>query len=114
MDRELNRGLIRPPQVTYKELWMLREKESNAKILGKTNRCERKFNFCGGTFGVRRRKYVMWSEKASRAGCGSRWVFGEFDANTADHLQLYFLCGVFVAGAGCVPGLVLVVCDGAA
>ncbi|MDQ1405720.1 MAG: hypothetical protein QOG55_1349, partial [Acidobacteriaceae bacterium] len=32
MDRELNRGLIRPPQVTYKELWMLREKESNGKI----------------------------------------------------------------------------------
>jgi hypothetical protein len=32
MDRELNRGLIRPPQVTYKELWMLGEKESNGKM----------------------------------------------------------------------------------
>jgi hypothetical protein len=32
MDRELNRGLIRPPQVTYKELWMLGEKVSNGKI----------------------------------------------------------------------------------
>jgi hypothetical protein len=32
MDRELNRGLIRPPQVTYKELWMLEEKLSNGKI----------------------------------------------------------------------------------
>jgi hypothetical protein len=32
MDRELNRGLIRPPQVTYKELWMLREKLSNGKM----------------------------------------------------------------------------------
>jgi hypothetical protein len=34
MDRELNRGLIRPPQVTYKELWMLGEKLSNEKMLG--------------------------------------------------------------------------------
>jgi hypothetical protein len=34
MDRELNRGLIRPPQVTYKELWMLGEKVSNGKIWG--------------------------------------------------------------------------------
>jgi hypothetical protein len=32
MDRELNRGLIRPPKVTYKELWMLGEKESNGKM----------------------------------------------------------------------------------
>jgi hypothetical protein len=32
MDRELNRGLIRPPQVTYKELWMLGEKVSNGKM----------------------------------------------------------------------------------
>jgi hypothetical protein len=32
MDRELNRGLIRPPQVTYKELWMLGEKLSNGKM----------------------------------------------------------------------------------
>jgi hypothetical protein len=53
----------------------------------------------------------MWSEKANRAGCGSRWVCGEVDANTADHLQLYFLRCVFVAGAGCLPGVVLVVCD---
>jgi hypothetical protein len=35
MDRELNRGLIRPPQVTYKELWMLGEKESNGKDVRK-------------------------------------------------------------------------------
>jgi hypothetical protein len=34
MDRELNRGLIRPPQVTYKELWMLGEKLSNEKMRG--------------------------------------------------------------------------------
>jgi hypothetical protein len=34
MDRELNRGLIRPPQVTYKELWMLGEKLSNGKCGG--------------------------------------------------------------------------------
>jgi hypothetical protein len=53
----------------------------------------------------------MWSEKANRAGCESRWVFGEFDANTVDLLQLYFLCGVFVAGAGGIPGVVLVVRD---
>jgi hypothetical protein len=32
MDRELNRGLIRPPQVTYKELWMLGQKVSNGKM----------------------------------------------------------------------------------
>jgi hypothetical protein len=32
MDRELNRGLIRPPQVTYKELWMLGQKLSNGKM----------------------------------------------------------------------------------
>jgi hypothetical protein len=32
MDRELNRGLIRPPQVTYKELWMLGQKLSNRKM----------------------------------------------------------------------------------
>ena len=37
MDRELNRGLIRPPQVTYKELWMLGEKVSNEKMRGKWN-----------------------------------------------------------------------------
>ena len=51
----------------------------------------------------------MWSEKANRADYGSRWVFGEFDANTVEHLQLYFLCRVFVAGAGCVPGVVFFV-----
>jgi hypothetical protein len=34
MDRELNRGLIRPPQVTYKELWMLGEKVSNGRCQG--------------------------------------------------------------------------------
>jgi hypothetical protein len=37
MDRELNRGLIRPPQVTYKELWMLGEKVSNEKMRGEWN-----------------------------------------------------------------------------
>jgi hypothetical protein len=56
----------------------------------------------------------MWSKKANRAGRGSRWAVGDNDANTGEHLQLYFLCRVFVAGAGCVPGVVLVVCDGAA
>jgi hypothetical protein len=45
MDRELNRGLIRPPQVTYKELWMLGEKESNAKTRGKMNCGERNLAF---------------------------------------------------------------------
>jgi hypothetical protein len=51
MDRELNRGLIRPPQVTYKELWMLREKLSNGKMLwnGISVRTVLIFewNFCG-------------------------------------------------------------------
>ena len=64
MDRELNRGLIRPPQVTYKELWMLGEKESNGKMRGKLNRRERGMQFLSGTFGVRRRKYVMYSGRA--------------------------------------------------
>jgi hypothetical protein len=45
MDRELNRGLIRPPQVTYKELWMLREKESNGKIGENRIGMSRKFDF---------------------------------------------------------------------
>jgi hypothetical protein len=49
MDRELNRGLIRPPQVTYKELWMLGEKLSNGKMrwnvigVGVVLICERNF-----------------------------------------------------------------------
>jgi hypothetical protein len=60
MDRELNRGLIRPPQVTYKELWMLGEKESNGKMRGKSNGREREIQFLSGTFGGEARKYVMW------------------------------------------------------
>jgi hypothetical protein len=60
MDRELNRGLIRPPQVTYKELWMLGEKESNEKMRGKSNWREREIQFLSGTFGGGWRKYVMW------------------------------------------------------
>jgi hypothetical protein len=59
MDRELNRGLIRPPQVTYKELWMLGEKESNGKMRGKLNWRKREIQFLSGTFGGGRRKYVM-------------------------------------------------------
>jgi hypothetical protein len=50
MDRELNRGLIRPPKVTYKELWMLGEKESNGKMRGKSHRPEREIQFLTGTF----------------------------------------------------------------
>jgi hypothetical protein len=50
MDRELNRGLIRPPKVTYKELWMLGEKESNGKMRGKLDRREWDIQFLNGTF----------------------------------------------------------------
>jgi hypothetical protein len=59
MDRELNRGLIRPPQVTYKELWMLGEKVSNGKMRVEWNDVMGSFDFLSGTFGVGRRKYVM-------------------------------------------------------
>jgi hypothetical protein len=45
MDRELNRGLIRPPQVTYKELWMLEQKLSNRKMPWNGINGKNSFNF---------------------------------------------------------------------
>jgi hypothetical protein len=52
MDRELNRGLIRPPQVTYKELWMLGEKVSNEKMRGKLCWRDRNFGFAVELLGL--------------------------------------------------------------
>jgi hypothetical protein len=59
MDRELNRGLIRPPKETYKELWTLRQKLSNGKIQRNPIGTGQKIEFLDGTFGVGQRKYVM-------------------------------------------------------
>jgi hypothetical protein len=47
---EFKRGLIGPPQVTYKELWMLGEKLSIAKLWQKLNSHDCISTFRRGTF----------------------------------------------------------------
>jgi hypothetical protein len=107
MDRELNRGLIRPPQVTYKELWMFGEKESNGKILGKLNRRGWEISIFEWNFPEREAEVCDVERKSA---CAGWWM----NANIEFPLQLYFYAGVFLAGAGCVPGMVFVLRDGLA
>jgi hypothetical protein len=107
MDRELNRGLIRPPQVTYKELWMLGEKESNGKMRGRIEWARE---------GTSIFEWNFWSKGAEvcdverKSACAGWWI----DANSEFRLQLYFYVGVFFSGAGCVPGVVCVLRHGIA
>jgi|ERR1700688_96632 hypothetical protein len=113
MDRELNRGLIRPPQVTYKELWMLREKESNGKMpwngISVRTVLIFEWNFCCNAPEV----CDVWLKSVARRW-GLRRVAGELNACNEFHLQLYFFCSVFLTRAGCVSGVVCVLRDGLA
>jgi hypothetical protein len=55
--REFKRGLIGPPQVTYKELWMLDEKLSIAKLCQKFDFLDCNSAVKRGTFGAPLRNY---------------------------------------------------------
>jgi len=113
MDRELNRGLIRPPQVTYKELWMLGEKLSNGKMpwneISARTVLIFEWNFCS----IAPEVCGVGRESVARR-LGSRRVAGELNACNEFHLQLYLFCSVFLTGAGCVSGVVCVLRDGPA
>jgi hypothetical protein len=113
MDREPNRGLIRPPQVTYKELWMLGEKESNGKMpwneISARTVLIFEWNFCS----IAPEVCGVGRESVARQ-LGSRRVAGELNAGNESHLQLYFFRGVFLARVGCVSGVVCVLRDGPA